>query len=85
MGCMAIAGFAFTSCSNDTLYDSNAASKKVEAEYTANFIKKYGAINPNQTWDFATMTPTISLASSGASARVTRGDYRNSHRAYASS
>ena len=75
MGCMAIAGLAFTSCSNDTLYDSNAASKKVEAEYTANFIKKYGAINPNQTWDFATtMTPTISLPSSGASARVTRGD-----------
>ena len=41
MGCMAIAGLAFTSCSNDTLYDSNAASKKVEAEYTANFMRPH--------------------------------------------
>ena len=74
MGCMATVGLAFMSCSKDNLYDSNAAAKQVEAEYAANFVKKYGEINPNQTWDFATMTPSISLPSSGASARVTRGD-----------
>ena len=74
MGCMATVGLAFMSCSKDNLYDSNAAAKQVEAEYAANFVKKYGEINPNQTWDFATMTPSFSLPSSGASARVTRGD-----------
>jgi len=74
MGCMVMIGLAFVSCSKDNLYDSNAAAKQVEAEYAANFVKKYGAIDPNQTWDFATMTPSFSLPSSGASARVTRGD-----------
>lgn len=75
MGCMAMIGLAFVSCSKDNLYDSSAAAKQVEAEYAANFVKKYGAIDPNQTWDFATtMTPSFSLPSSGASARVTRGD-----------
>ena len=75
MGCMAMIGLAFVSCSKDNLYDSNAAAKQVEAEYAANFVKKYGAIDPNQTWDFATtMTPSISLPSSGAPARVTRAD-----------
>ena len=71
---MVMIGLAFVSCSKDNLYDSNAAAKQVEAEYAANFVKKYGAIDPNQTWDFATMTPSFSLPSSGASARVTRGD-----------
>ena len=73
---MAIVGLTFTSCSKDEfLYDSEAQQKILEAEYEANFIKRYGAIDPNQTWDFSTMQPTVSLPSSGASVRAnTRGE-----------
>ena len=79
MGCMALIGFAFTSCSHDDLYDSDAATKQLETEYETNFIKKYGAIDPNQTWDFTSLTPTLSLPSSESSARaITRGDNTDS-------
>ena len=73
---MAMVGLTFTSCSKDEfLYDSEAQQKILEAEYEANFIKRYGAIDPNQTWDFAPMEPTISLPSSGAATRAnTRGE-----------
>ena len=73
---MAMVGLTFTSCSKDEfLYDSEAQEKILEAEYEANFIKRYGAIDPNQTWDFAPMEPTISLPSSGAATRAnTRGE-----------
>ena len=76
LGCMAMVGLTFTSCSKDEfLYDSEAEQKIWEAEYEANFIKRYGAIDPNQTWDFSTMQPTVSLPSSGASVRAnTRGE-----------
>jgi hypothetical protein len=78
LGCLAMMGFAFMSCSED-VYDNQAASKQLEAEYAANFVKKYGAIDPNQTWDFATMEPSFSLPSSGSSARTTRGENTGSY------
>lgn len=67
LGCMAMMGLAFTSCSHDEfLYDSEAEEKILEAQYEANFIKRYGEIDPNQTWDFSTMQPIVSLPSSEA-------------------
>ena len=53
------------SCSKTDLYDENAiddlkaaeaAAKDAELidKYKANFIKTYGAIDPNQSWDFST-------------------------------
>lgn len=54
------------SCSHNTdLYDENAINEQKKAEelakleqtkldYAANFVKKYGEIDPNQTWDFTT-------------------------------
>ena len=64
IGSMAVMGAAFMSCSKDVAFDSeglaNQAAAQLKAEYRANFEKKYGAIAPNQTWDFSTMKP-ISL------------------------
>ena len=79
LGCLAMVGFAFMSCSHDDFsFDENAALNQLESEYEANFIKKYGAINPNQTWDFATMEPTLSLPSSESTANArTRGGSDN--------
>lgn len=77
LGSMAVMGAAFTSCSKDIAYDSEGlakeATQKLNAEYDANFVKKYGAIDPNQTWDFATMTPVYSLPSTSTRAGETRG------------
>lgn len=72
---MAVLGAAFTSCSKDIAFDSEgvekAAAEKLNAEYRTNFEKKYGAINPSQTWDFATMTPVYSLPSTATRAGET--------------
>ena len=60
IGCFAVIGMGFLSCSKD-LYDSNAVNEKQNEkqknDYATNFVKRYGEIDPNQTWDFATMTP----------------------------
>lgn len=41
-----------------------------KSEYDKNFISKYGAVAPNQTWDFASMTPVSTLPSKASSART---------------
>ena len=75
LGSMAVMGTAFTSCSKDIAYDSEGLAKEalqqLNAEYDANFVKKYGAIDPNQSWDFATMTPVYSLPSTATRAGET--------------
>ena len=77
LGSMAVMGAAFTSCSKDVAFDSeglaNQAAEQLKAEYRTNFEKKYGTINPNQTWDFTTMKPVSGLPSTASAAR-TRGE-----------
>lgn len=74
IGSMAVMGAAFTSCSKDVAFDSeglaNQAVQKLNDEYDANFAKRYGAIDPNQTWDFASMTPIRRLPSTSAATRA---------------
>lgn len=43
-----------TSCSHEADFDSTAYVQQKKNEYAQNFVKKYGEINPNQTWDFTT-------------------------------
>ena len=66
IGCFAVIGMGFMSCSKD-LYDSNAVNEKQNEkqknDYATNFVKRYGEIDPNQTWDFATMAPISGLPS----------------------
>ena len=68
IGCFAVIGMGFMSCSKD-LYDSNAVNEKQNEkqknDYATNFVKRYGEIDPNQTWDFATMAPISGLPSTG--------------------
>ena len=77
LGSMAVMGAAFTSCSKEVAFDSeglaNQAAEQLKAEYRTNFEKKYGAIAPNQTWDFSTMKPVSGLPSTASAAR-TRGE-----------
>ena len=67
VGSMAVLGVAFTSCSKgEELYDSGAIVAQQKSEYATNFEKKYGPIDPNQNWDFATMEPIYTLPSIGS-------------------
>lgn len=50
----ACAGMAFTSCNNETdYYDPAKAEELVKASYAANFVRQYGEIKPDQSWDFS--------------------------------
>ncbi len=64
-------GAAFTSCTKgEDLFDSGAYEANQRSEYATNFEKKYGTIKPDQSWDFATMTPISYLPSTSAGTRA---------------
>lgn len=56
---------AFASCSHDADFEPISKFEQNKSEYENNFVKKYGAIDPNQSWDFTNNGNT-------AQARVTR-------------
>ena len=71
---MAVLGAAFTSCTKgEDLFDHEAYVAKEKNEYATNFTEKYGPIDPNQSWDFATMYPVYSLPSNGSAATTRSG------------
>ena len=80
---MMMAMLGISSCSKTDLYDEGkvaekeaaeaaAAQQKFIAEYEANFIKTYGAIDPNQSWDFSTGDEYFGIPSRARAA--TRGE-----------
>ena len=74
VGSMAILGATSTSCSKgEELFDSGAKIAWQKSEYATNFEKKYGPIDPNQTWDFATMDHVYTLPSIGSTAGTRAG------------
>lgn len=54
-----------TSCSHEADFDSTAYVQQKKNEYAQNFVKKYGEIDPDQTWDF-TSGATLSTTRAGA-------------------
>lgn len=71
---IAMMGIAFTSCSKEeNLFDNEAAQANRMEKYAENFVKKYGPIDPNQTWDFASMEPVYLPASFNNT--TTRSDF----------
>lgn len=79
----ACAGMSITSCTADKdLYSPEVAEQNVKDEYTANFMKKYGMISPDQTWDFSngieSVLPGTRSVAKGTRAidpTITVGDY----------
>ena len=43
---------AFASCSKDPGFETPSQIELAKNQYAANFIKQYGEIDPNQSWDF---------------------------------
>jgi hypothetical protein len=58
---------AFASCSHDADFEPISKFEQNKSEYENNFVKKYGAIDPNQSWDFTSN-------GNAAQARVTRAN-----------
>ena len=60
---MATVIVSMVSCSKDhDVFNNSAVEQQHKSEFESNFIKKYGAVDPEQTWDFAKMYPTYSLS-----------------------
>lgn len=74
---MAVVGLVFVACSHDDFIDEDAPVKNLKAEYAANFEKKFGKIDPNQTWDFSSPQTTFSLPSTSTNAARTRAGEGN--------
>lgn len=69
---MLLVAMIATSCSDKEVYDSNAIYNQKKSEFTSNFIKKYGEIDPNQSWDFSTGSHVYSLSLPKATRGATR-------------
>ena len=69
IGCTAVMGISLMSCSHED-FDSEALVEQQENEFAANFVKKFGEIDPNQTWDFANMYPVVTLNAENNAARA---------------
>ena len=46
----------FASCSKDAGFETPNQFELTKNQYKINFVKKYGEIDPNQTWDFTDLT-----------------------------
>ena len=76
IGSLAIVAIALTACSKSDYFDdqSETIASQHKAEYAANFVKKFGAVDPNKSWDMASMQPEYSITPMTSSARaITRG------------
>ena len=69
---LTIIGIAMSACSkSDFIEEQNEAiAEQHIAEYEANFIKKYGAVAPNKSWDLTTNHPEYSFPSEQSSTRA---------------
>ena len=56
-----------SSCQSKDMFDADFAMKEATQKYTDAFVQKYGAVDPNQSWDFCSVYEDITP--------VTRGDY----------
>lgn len=84
---MMMAMLGISSCSKTDLYDEGKIAEREAAEaaaeqaklldaYKTNFIKTYGEINPNQSWDFSTNDMTLHFDPVSSQVRtrsITRG------------
>lgn len=65
---------AFVSCSSTDVYEEGAAEKAkvmtVETQYKENFVKHFGEVSSDQSWDFS--KSNIQMVEESANARQTR-------------
>ena len=71
LGSLTAIAVAFSSCAKtEDLFDNDAYVAQKNSEYEANFVKKYGAVDPNKSWDLTTNHPQYSFPTEKSSARA---------------
>jgi hypothetical protein len=71
LGSMTAVVVAFMSCTKaEDLFDNDAYMAQKKSEYEANFVKKYGAVDPNKSWDLTSNHPQYSFPSEKSSTRA---------------
>ena len=65
IGSLAVVAIVMASCAKTDLYDENSEIliSQHKKDYQANFVKKYGDVDPNMSWDLSSHQPTYSLTS----------------------
>ena len=65
IGSLAVVAIVMASCAKTDLYDENSEIliSSHKTDYEANFVKKYGEVDPNMSWDLSSHQPTYSLTS----------------------
>lgn len=63
IGSLAVVAIAMASCAKTDLYDENSdvLISSHKTDYQANFVKKYGEVDPNKSWDMSANAPRYSL------------------------
>ena len=64
---MLVASVAFVSCSKTDVFEENQkyVAEQEKSEYRTNFVKMYGEVSPNQSWDFC-VTPNYETSTRAA-------------------
>ena len=74
---LAVVAIALAACSKSDYFEGQeeAIENQIKAEYAANFVKKYGEVDPNKSWDMSSHQPIYSLTSmyDASTAAATRG------------
>lgn len=60
-----VASMAFASCSHEAVYDENYGSKQKGLTYEQAFVKRFGAVSPDQEWDFTKVSNAGTRAAEG--------------------
>ena len=64
------ASVAFVGCSRD-VFDEDLVKNNLKEEYKTSFERKYGAIDPNQSWDFTNYSKASKSGTRDAASSVT--------------
>ena len=56
---LAVVAIALAACSKSDYFEGQeeAIENQIKAEYAANFVKKYGEVDPNKSWDMSSHQP----------------------------
>lgn len=75
IGSLAVVAIALAACSKSDYFDGQdeVITNQLKAEYAANFVKKYGPVDPNKSWDMSSQQPLYSLTSMYDAPATTRG------------
>ena len=74
IGSLAVVAIALTSCAKSDLYDENSEIliSQHKTDYEANFVKKYGEVDSDKSWDMSANAPRYSLTPYNSSKASTR-------------